>query len=326
MTGSTITLDSAGDITLDAGGADILLKDDGTTYGGLSNNSGELLIKSGTTTAMTFSGANVTLEGNLTVSGTTTTVNSTTVNLNDHNIVLDSGNSTSSVVNGAGITIDGASASITYTNTTDEFDFSKDIHVSGSAGRGFKFNSGGALVAGGASGGDVQLMYFGGTIVYYGRNALGGSVTGHEFRIGGVTKLNVNSSGNTEVTGNLSTTGSISASGNISSGIYEIGDDVTSTSSTSQTTISQFSASSVRSCRFTVQVTNSTDGAYHTTELLLVHDGTTPGITEFGTIFTGAAAEATFDADISGGSVRLRATPASSDSMTFKVVRHMITT
>ena len=82
----------------------------------------------------------------------------------------------------------------------------------------------------------------------------------------------------------------------------------------------------MRSCRFTVQVTNSTDSTFHTTELLLVHDGTTPGITEFGTIFTGAAAEATFDADISSGNVRLLATPASTDSMTFKVVRHMITT
>ena len=125
MTGSTITLDSAGDITLDAGGADILLKDDGTTYGGLSNNSGELLIKSGTTTAMTFSGANVTLEGNLTVSGTTTTVNSTTVNLNDHNIVLDSGNSTSAVVNGAGITIEGGSgddATFSYNTTGPKFE------------------------------------------------------------------------------------------------------------------------------------------------------------------------------------------------------------
>jgi len=125
MTGSTITLDSAGDITFDAGGADILLKDDGTTYGGLSNNSGELLIKSGTTTAMTFSGANVTLEGNLTVSGTTTTVNSTTVNLNDHNIVLDSGNSTSAVVNGAGITIEGGSgddATFSYNTTGPKFE------------------------------------------------------------------------------------------------------------------------------------------------------------------------------------------------------------
>ena len=74
-----------------------------------------------------------------------------------------------------------------------------------------------------------------------------------------------------------------------------------------------------------VEFTNKTDSTYHTTERLLVHDGTTPGITEFGAIFTGAAAEATFDADISSGNVRLRATPASADSMTFKVVRHAIT-
>ena len=53
----------------------------------------------------------VTIAGNLIVSGTTTTVNSTTVNLNDHNIVLDSGNSTSGVVNGAGITLEGGSGS-----------------------------------------------------------------------------------------------------------------------------------------------------------------------------------------------------------------------
>ena len=74
---------------------------------------------------MTFSGANVTLEGNLTVSGTTTTVNSTTVNLNDHNIVLDSGNSTSAVVNGAGITIEGGSgddATFSYNTTGPKFE------------------------------------------------------------------------------------------------------------------------------------------------------------------------------------------------------------
>jgi hypothetical protein len=83
VTGSTITLDSAGDITLDAGGADVTLKDDGTTFGSLTNSSGELVIKSGSTptTALTFSGANVTVAGDLTVSGTTTTVDSTTINV-----------------------------------------------------------------------------------------------------------------------------------------------------------------------------------------------------------------------------------------------------
>jgi len=71
---STITLDSAGDITLDAGGADIVLKDDGTEFGRFTNSSGELVIKSSSsaTTALTMAGANATVAGNLTVTGTTT--------------------------------------------------------------------------------------------------------------------------------------------------------------------------------------------------------------------------------------------------------------
>ena len=65
------TLDVSGDIILDAGGADVTLKDDGTVYGSLSQSGGELLIKSGTTptTALTMSGANVTIAGDLTISG-----------------------------------------------------------------------------------------------------------------------------------------------------------------------------------------------------------------------------------------------------------------
>jgi len=67
--GSTITLDATTDIVLDAGGADVFLKDDGTTFGALHNSSGELVIKSGSTptTAMTFSGANVTFAGTVTI-------------------------------------------------------------------------------------------------------------------------------------------------------------------------------------------------------------------------------------------------------------------
>ena len=96
------------------------------------------------------------------------------------------------------------------------------------------------------------------------------------------------------------------------------------TSSTSAAQVDTFSASSFRSARFTVQITNTTDSTYQVTEILLIHDGTTPAITEYGTIFTGSAREATFDADIVSGNVRLLATPASSDSMQFRVTRHSI--
>ncbi len=87
--GGDLTLDATTDVILDAGGGDIFFKDDGTTFGSATNTSGNLIIKSGTTTALTFSGANVTaagdvaVTGDLTVNGTTTTVNSTTVTVDD---------------------------------------------------------------------------------------------------------------------------------------------------------------------------------------------------------------------------------------------------
>ena len=64
-TSSDITVDSAADIVLDADGGDVFVKDAGTTFGSLTNTSGNLIIKSGTTTAATFSGANVTFAGTI---------------------------------------------------------------------------------------------------------------------------------------------------------------------------------------------------------------------------------------------------------------------
>ena len=78
-----ILLDSVADIVLDAGGADVTLKDDGTVYGSLTQSGGELLIKSGSTptTAATFSGANTTLAGTLGVGAITgtSTIQGTTI-------------------------------------------------------------------------------------------------------------------------------------------------------------------------------------------------------------------------------------------------------
>jgi len=84
-----VSIDAVGDVTIDADGGDIIFKDAGTTFGSATNTSGDLILKSGTTTALTFSGANATVAGNLvvtgnhTVNGTTTTVNSTTVTIDD---------------------------------------------------------------------------------------------------------------------------------------------------------------------------------------------------------------------------------------------------
>jgi hypothetical protein len=86
---STITLDAGTDIVLDADGGDVFLKDAGTTYGSLTNTSGNLIIKSGTTTAMTFSGADATIAGDLTISGDDLTMGT---NTSGHIMVADGTN------------------------------------------------------------------------------------------------------------------------------------------------------------------------------------------------------------------------------------------
>ena len=75
----------------------------------------------------------VLLKGNLQVDGTSTTINSTTLTVDDLNLTLASGAADSAAANGAGITIDGASATMTYTHSTTSFDFNKPVNVTGNA-------------------------------------------------------------------------------------------------------------------------------------------------------------------------------------------------
>ena len=72
LSSGDMLLDGAADIVLDAAGGDVTLKADGTPFGSLTNTSGNLIIKSGTTTAATFSGANVTFAGTVNTTGLTT--------------------------------------------------------------------------------------------------------------------------------------------------------------------------------------------------------------------------------------------------------------
>ena len=94
--GTTVTLDSGGDIVLDADGGDVFFKDGGTTFGSATNTSGNLIVKSGTTTALTFSGANVTAAGTIdsgaitstgVVTGTGFTIGSAAINETELEII-----------------------------------------------------------------------------------------------------------------------------------------------------------------------------------------------------------------------------------------------
>jgi hypothetical protein len=74
------------------------------------------------------------VRGNLTVQGTTTTINSTTVSVNDKNIVLADSAANAAAADGAGITIgggiySGTKATILYDGATDRWDFNKPLDI-----------------------------------------------------------------------------------------------------------------------------------------------------------------------------------------------------
>jgi len=119
----------------------------------------------------------------------------------------------------------------------------------------------------------------------------------------------------------------IDIAGSISvTSLFDLIGETGSTSSVTQTEIASFTAATYSSGKFIIQATDNVTGEVHVTEMLVVHDGTTAGATEYGTIHTGASPLATYDVDINTGNVRILATAASTDSTTYKITENLITT
>jgi len=76
----------------------------------------------------------VVIAGNLQVDGTTTTINSTTVSIDDLNFSIATDAADSAAANGAGITIGGAAATLIYTHATTSWDMNKPLNVTGNIG------------------------------------------------------------------------------------------------------------------------------------------------------------------------------------------------
>lgn len=105
---------------------------------------------------------------------------------------------------------------------------------------------------------------------------------------------------------------------NISDGTLSANEDLDSTTltSVSPTAIKSLATATYRSAKYVIQAVQGTN--YMITEILAVHDGTSVTFTEYGTITVGTA-PASFDLDISSGSMRLMATSASSSSTVYRV-------
>jgi hypothetical protein len=81
---------------------------------------------------------------------------------------------------------------------------------------------------------------------------------------------------------------------------------LTTTTTTALQVVDSLPIATYRSAKYVVQVTSGT--AYQVSEILVIHDGTTAYITEYGTMATGAAL-ATFSADVITGNLVLQVTP-----------------
>lgn len=67
------------------------------------------------------------IKGNLQVDGTTTTINSTTLDVDDLNITVAKGSANAAAADGAGLTVDGANATFTYDASNDRWTMNKSL-------------------------------------------------------------------------------------------------------------------------------------------------------------------------------------------------------
>jgi len=124
------------------------------------------------------------------------------------------------------------------------------------------------------------------------------------------TTVNAITSNNTLVTFGLPIQTGTLVIGSFTYGYYAL----TTSATTANQVLHSASASGYRSAKYWVQATSGS--TYQSTEILLIHDGTTVYKTEYATVYTGAVL-ATFDADINSGNLRLLCTPTNAVT-TFK--------
>lgn len=89
---------------------------------------------------------------------------------------------------------------------------------------------------------------------------------------------------------------------------------------TTQFNLDTFAHATFRAAKYIIAMSRGSD--FHSTEIMLIHDGSAVTLTQYGTLKD--ATIATFDADISGDNVRLRCTPASSSSSVIKFERILV--
>ena len=325
--GADITLDATADINLDAGGGDIVLKDDGTQFGGLTNTSSNLIIKSGSTTAMTFSGANVTTAGTITTGGTININGAYTFPTSDGSntqVLQTDGSGTLSFANaGGGAGTDNQAVSQfnfyklgTTSAVIDEFDIAAyrgaiyDIEIEDTT------NS----MIGRAK---VSIVHNDSTpyVSVYDVNEDSTRICNFTVAISGQT-LQLSAATNSSLHTNLRIY-------RVALGDHNEQKDATNTKiiksssaiGSAATTLDQFTKTDYQSVKYYILTKDDTATEYQISEMNLVHDGTTCYFTDYAKVSSTSGFSHTFTATISGATVTLSALSSSNTTATALLYR-----
>lgn len=252
---------------------------------------------------------NATITGNLTVNGTTITVNSTTTSVADSMLELANGNTSSDTIDigfygnyDDGLSDSGATE---YTGLfRDASDSTWKLFDGLEAEPTTTVNTSGT----GYALADLQIGDLTATTITATNSITGNSIT---------FPTSDGTSGQAIITdgsGNLSFS---TVSGGLDGGSV-------TTTSTSATTMDSWAIGTYRSGKYQVSISDSTSGDYQHTEISVVHDGTSAFITQYGTITTDTSELATFSVDININTLRIRVTPASTNSTVFKFKKILV--
>jgi len=253
---------------------------------------------------------NATITGNLTVNGTTVTVNSATTSVADSMLELANGNTSSDTLDigfygnyNDGIGSESGVSEYTglFRDASDstwklfdglEVEPTSTVNVSG---------TNYALA-------DMQVGDLTATTITATNSITGASI---------VFPTSDGTSGQAIVTNGSGTLSFETISGGLDGGTL-------TTTSTSETTMDSFVISTYRSGKYQISISDSTSGDYQQTEISVVHDGTSAYFTQYGTITTDTSELATFGVDININTLRIRITPASSNSTVFKFKKILV--
>jgi uncharacterized protein YpmS len=97
---------------------------------------------------------------------------------------------------------------------------------------------------------------------------------------------------------------------------------ITTTTTTANQILDSFAAGSFRTAKYLLQVHATSAAVYQACEVLIVHDGVNVYMTEYAIVTTNGTL-ATFNADISGGNIRLLVTPINAANL-IRVVRQAL--